>query len=126
LFDDLTLQQLLILQRALLEAKFSPAPRDAALQGSPILADLATAVLDKIRDKYSEAGDAARVRQWSDWARWSTRGFERRVIEEHLRGLAEREQPPAFEREAHIRALIAPFEASDDEIGEVIRSTGLN
>jgi len=114
MFDDLTMQQLLILQRALLEAKFSPASRDTALLGSPILAGPTTALLDTIRGKYFEAGDMARVRQCSDWARWNTRGFERRVIEEHL------------EREAHIRALIAPFEASDEEIGELIQSAGLD
>jgi hypothetical protein len=119
-FDDLTIEQLLVLQRGLLEAKFSPNPRDSALQGSPILAELTSSIVQEIRERYALEGDENRVNQWTEWARWSKRTVERRLVRDHLRELEAWEKMSADSRYAYVRALIAPFEASDGEIAELI------
>lgn len=121
MFDDLTIEQLLILQRGLLEAKFSPAPRDTALQGSPILADLCYAIVQAIRQKYAQQGDESRVRQWAEWARWSKRTIEQQVVRDHLTRLEAWKKMSFTSKNTYVRALIAPFEATDDEIAELIR-----
>ena len=120
MFDDLTIEQLMVLQRGLLEAKFSTHPRDAALQGSPILAELSTAVVHAIRQRYAIAGDETRVRQWTEWVRWSKRTIEQQVVRENLSRLEAWQRMSGASRSSYVRALIAPFEATDDEISQLI------
>lgn len=120
MFDDLTTEQLLVLQRSLLEAKFSSSPRDTALQGSPVLAELALSVLSAIRGRYADEGDESRVQQWVKWSRWSERSIEQGIVREHLERLEAWPRMTAADRIACTRALIAPFDAADEEIEELI------
>lgn len=125
MFDDLTIEQLLVLQRGLLEAKFSPNPRDTALQGSPILAELSSFIVQAIRERFAREGDETRVRQWTEWSRWDKRIIEQEVVREHLRRLEAWQRMSADSQKAYIRALIAPFEATDDEVTELIHAADL-
>jgi hypothetical protein len=126
MFGELTIEQLLILQRGLLEAKFSPNPRDTALRGSAILAELSSSIVDTIRERYTREGDAARARQWSEWSRWAKRTAERELVLDHLRGLEAWRRMSNEVRSSYIRALIAPFEATDDEVAELIHAADMD
>jgi|ERR1700722_2995274 len=122
MFNELTMVQLTVLQRALLEAKFSPHPRDKVLPGSTILAELSVAVLAEIRDRYAREGKPGYVRQWSDWARWSGRGREQAMVYELLRKSQAWSDMSSSRRREAVLALIAPFEATEDEIANIIEN----
>lgn len=122
MFDDLTIEQLLILQRGLLEAKFSSNPRDTALQGSPILAELSSFAVTAIRERLAQEGDEARARQWAEWARWGQRAVEQQIVRDHLQRLETWQRMSKESQYAYVRALVAPFEATDDEIAELIHA----
>jgi hypothetical protein len=123
MFDDLAIEQLMILQRALLEAKFSPKPRDTALPGSQILAELSTSVVRELRERYAREGDEVRARQWAEWSRWSKRIIEQEIVRGYLSGLEAWPRMSADDRSAYARILIAPFEATEDEIAELVNAT---
>lgn len=126
MFDDLTIQELLVLQRALLEAKFSPNPQDMALQGSPVLAKLSCSVIEAIRERYDRAGDEGQVRRWKEWARWGSRVIEQQIVREHLEGLEAWQGMSADSRDAYVRSLIAPFEATEEEVAEICQAVNLD
>jgi hypothetical protein len=114
--------QLLVLQRALLEAKFSPQPRDTALPGSSILAELSVSVLAEIRDRYAKEGKLGYVRRWSEWGRWSRRTEEQAMVYEFLRKSQAWSDMSYPRRRDGVLALIAPFEATEEEITNIIES----
>ncbi|HEX6391957.1 MAG TPA: hypothetical protein VFZ97_00855 [Acidimicrobiales bacterium] len=122
MFESLSIEQLLILQRALLEAKFLAEPRDPALQGSPILAELSFGVVQAIKDHYARVGDRGRVQQWIDWSQWHRRTIEKDLVRDHLRSLEKWNQMSEEVRMAYVRSLVAPFVITPEELGELIGS----
>ena len=119
--------ELRVLLKALIEAKFHPAPECREIQGSPYVASLCERVVEAIagcEESKGKFGNAERTRAWYREGRnESVLRAVRRQIAEHANTKLWLEWPTE-KRADFVRVLLSPYVADDGLVNELIEDTG--
>ena len=110
LFDVHNEQELQVLHRALMEAKFAERPSDTAIPGSPYLADMANRVVAKL----SELDPS-----WTEWRK--ARGHEEMlaIVKRHIEECRRWTEWTKEEKVCYVNILLSPLVA-DEQLLEVL------
>ena len=119
-FEDLS--DLLILQRALMEARFAVQARNPEIPGSPLVAHLHQRVVDAIASEYERSGSHRILDEFEDWLVWSPREIEQTSLINTLAAMRTWDSWSLKERTEVARSLVVPFQATDTEIDELVRA----
>ena len=114
------LQELLALQRALMEARFYSGALGREIPGSPIVAELHDRCVKAILNTYRDLGQRGPLSRTEQWLQWSGRPRERQALRETLS-----EMDPwltwSDEQRLDIAAeLVRPFVATDAELASLV------
>ena len=119
--------ELRALIKALIEAKFHPAPECPEVQGSPSVARLCERAVEAIaqcEESKGKSGNADRTRAWfRDVRNNLVLTAVRRQIAEHADSKLWIEWP-AEKRAEFVRMLLSPYVADDDLVNELIEGRG--
>jgi hypothetical protein len=110
-----SLDDLLLLQRSLLEARFSRDPVDPVLLGSPRLGELHRDVVLEIIRQYEARADDRQVDAWRKWRSWDGRTRERALVRERLVG-GNFMALDRVNQVAYLAACVHPFDATAEDI----------
>jgi hypothetical protein len=110
-----SLDDLLLLQRSLLEARFSRDPVDPVLLGSPRLGELHRDVVLEIIRQYEARADDRQVDAWRKWRLWDGRTRERALVRERLVG-GNFMALDRVNQVAYLAACVQPFDATAEDI----------
>ena len=116
--------ELLALWRLVAEAKFSEAPDDHDLWGSPIVHELATRISDALLEDYQNKGDLQSVAAHQRWLDSLQNNVVLPVIKAHLKKDASTrlwQNQSLDERLLYVRGCIAPFRASQELLLSLVR-----
>jgi hypothetical protein len=105
-----TVDELRVLHRSLMVARFGKSQDDPVLMGSPILAGLHIEILDSLIDR-DPKGSAS---EWAEWRKLS--GPFADVIVDHLSTSKAFLTMSVSEQLKCVQICVSPFIASDDEI----------
>ena len=117
--------ELLALWRLVAEAKFSEAPDDADLWGSPFVHTLANRIADAMLESYRLKGDLQAAARHEEWLNSLSRNVALPVIKSHLKRDASTEawRKRSLEEKIHyVRGCIAPFRANQDFLVGLVRA----
>lgn len=103
-YDDL-----MILHRAVMEAKFSDDPKDTSLIGSPVLASISHEIVDSLIEHSKKIKDDSLLEHWERWRDASTRTIELEVIRSHIYGLKIWDKWSSKEKRYYLEILLKPF-----------------
>lgn len=104
--------ELLALHRALLEAKFVRDPEDRDVAGSPLVAAIASRVVEEL---------AATDPAWDEWRQAEKHPARVDVVKRRLREIGGKWQAWSHqEREAYVAILLSPLVASEALLKELL------
>jgi hypothetical protein len=109
--------ELLALWRLVAEAKFSEAPDDGDLWGSPLVHALATRISDALLKDYQNRGDLESIAAHERWLDSLPNNIVLPVIKAHLKRDAATplwHEHSLDEKLRYVRGCIAPFRASQE------------
>ena len=116
--------ELLALWRLVAEAKFSEAPDDCDLWGSPFVHSLANRISDALIKDYQNKGDLQSVAAHERWLDSLPNNVVLPVIKAHLKRDASTQFWQGWsldERLHYVRGCIAPFRASQELLLSLVR-----
>ena len=111
-----------VLQQAILEARFFSGARTRLLPGSPLLAELHQRCVDAIREQYEADENQRSLRELEHWLKWRGRDAERESLTRTLREMNGFSSWDTHRQIEVARSLVVPFDATIDEIEELVAS----
>jgi hypothetical protein len=115
-FDEL---ELWILQACIVEAKFHEDPRDLDIPGGPLVSKLA----NKIADALQSCGRFGNEQTWKIWRTLTPEREEWKNSVKFVQHRGDWLERPAPEQLEVARALLSPFEVSDDLLRQFIEES---
>jgi hypothetical protein len=116
-----SLDDLMALNRALMEARYLARDVDWATRGSALLSEIHQRVVNAIIESHDSAGEPQKADSWRKWREFPTRAIEQIAIVEYLKEMWPRLQTSAAKREA-VENQMRPFMYSgSDAQGMVAR-----
>jgi hypothetical protein len=113
--------ELLVLHRALMEAKFSQNPWDDVVMGSPLIASLMHRVIGILIEHQQEKGDAQAVRKWQKWLAIDPSRREWVIAKRQAKESEAWVQWSIDEKKQFARILLSPFMADDSLLTTFIK-----
>lgn len=116
-------QELMVLHRALMEAKFSESLNDTAIGGSPILAEISNRVVDALIQESSGTDSTAySAESWRRWRTAASRVLELEVIRDRIQNTNKWPEWSQDEQRYYLSILLSPFEYDEDFLTSFMES----
>jgi hypothetical protein len=113
-YDDL-----LALNRALMEVRYLASDIDPATRGSSFLSDVHSRVVDEIVAKAESSGNAKEVERWQSWRQFRARSIERLLLLDYLRSVWRSDAEPDQKRRV-VTNQLRPFAFTDDDLDQLL------
>ena len=113
-YDDL-----LALNRALMEVRYLASDVDAATRGSSFLSDVHSRVVDEIVANAETSGNAKEVERWRNWRQFRARSVERPLLLGYLRSVWRGDAEPDQKRRV-VTNQLRPFMFTEDDLEQLI------
>jgi hypothetical protein len=114
--------ELLALQRALMEAKFSESPHNPAVQGSALLSSTSNHVFEAlIAMEISKEGEIARAK-WQEWRQLTPERREYKIVQAKLRSESAWKSWRSPEQVKYVQDLISPLQVNEEIIDTLLDS----
>ncbi len=120
MFSVNSFDELLVLHRTVMEAKFTECPRDIALVGSSYLANLSNNIVSSIITAHKKQGDKEEAKRWTEWRELSSHEHELKIIKTHILKLQSISSLSRDAKYEYILNLCAPFIPSDRDIERLL------
>lgn len=111
--------ELLALNRALMEVRYLARGVDSATRGSAFLSSIHSRVVDELVGYHESRGESHKADAWREWRRLATRNIERPSIVAHLVSMWPQLKTVEQKRKVVVNQA-RPFIFSDGEIGALI------
>lgn len=115
-----SLDELLALQRAIHEAKFSASPRDRSVSVSPFVAAVYERLLDAIVAAYAQEGNAYKVNSFQQWRRIDAHDCEKDLVVERLTEMLETREAEPSSLPQLAAVMLRPFVFSDADLDAIV------
>lgn len=112
-------QDLLALNRALMEVRYLAREVDDATRGSAYLSRLHERVIEEIKESLRAAGTPGQVATWEKWQRLETREFEIQRVLEYLAPMWMRLPSMDAKREV-LMSQLRPFKFAENDVQTLI------
>ncbi len=113
-YDDL-----LALNRALMEVRYLARDVDSATRGSAFLSSMHSRVIDELVGYHESRGESRKAETWHEWRRLTARNIEKASIATYLVSVWPHLKTVEQKREVVVNQA-RPFTFSDDEISALI------
>lgn len=113
-------QELLALNRGLMEVRYLARDVDNATRGSAFLSDLHERVIKAIKASLRASGQRGEVAAWERWEDFASRTVEPPLITEYLAQNWEHLVSPEVKREV-VENQLRPFKFSAEDVQRVVR-----
>src|SRR6266540_3301129 len=113
-YDDL-----LALNRALMEVRYLARDVDSATRGSGFLSSMHSRVIDELVGYHESRGESRKAETWREWRRLAARNIEKASIAAYLASVWPHLKTVEQKREVVVNQA-RPFTFSDDEISTLI------
>jgi hypothetical protein len=113
-YDDL-----LALNRALMEVRYLARDVDSATRGSAFLSSVHSRIIDALIDYHDRRGESRKAEAWREWRQFAARSIEKESIVAYLASVWPHLTVTEQKREVAVNQA-RPFSFSDDEITALI------
>lgn len=113
-YDDL-----LALNRALMEVRYLASDVDSATRGSAFLSSMHSRIIDELIVYHESRGESGKAEAWHEWRRLAARRIETASITAYLASVWPHLKTVEQKREVVVNQA-RPFTFSDDEISDLI------